>query len=57
MPGTVKSGLLTDADRSYKCDCQEKVCWTQNLGLDKSHFITVETQTPNGYIGITEPKK
>ena len=41
MPGTVKSGLLSDADKSYKCDSQEKVCWMLNLLLDKSHFITV----------------
>jgi hypothetical protein len=25
MPGTVKSELLPDADRSHKCDCQEKL--------------------------------
>ena len=40
MPGTVKSELLPDADRSHKCDCQEKVSWKRNLPLDKSHFIT-----------------
>ena len=40
MPGTVKSELLSDADRSHKCDSQEKVCWIQHLSLDKSHFIT-----------------
>ena len=40
MPGTVKSGLLSDADKSYKCDSQEKVCWILNLPLDKGHFIT-----------------
>ena len=41
MPGTVKSELLTYADRSHKCDSQEKVCWMLYLPLDKSHFITV----------------
>ena len=40
MPGTVKSGLLPDADRSHKCDCQDKVCWMRHLLLDKGHFIT-----------------
>ncbi len=40
MPGTVKSGLLSDADRSHKCDCQDKVCWMRHLLLDKGHFIT-----------------
>ena len=25
MPGTVKSELLPDADRSHKCNCQEKL--------------------------------
>ena len=40
MPGTVKSELLTYADRSHKCDSQEKVCWMLYLPLDKSHFIT-----------------
>ena len=40
MPGTVKSELLSDADRSHKCDSQEKVCWMMYLPLDKSHFIT-----------------
>ena len=40
MPGTVKSELLSDADRSHKCDSQEKVCWIWHLPLDKSHFIT-----------------
>lgn len=40
MPGTVKSGLLPDADRLHKCDGQEKVCKLQHLPLDKSHFIT-----------------
>ena len=40
MPGTVKSELLPDADRSHKCDCQEKVSWKRKLTLDKSHFIT-----------------
>ena len=40
MPGTVKSELLSDADRSHKCDSQEKVCWIRHLSLDKSHFIT-----------------
>jgi hypothetical protein len=42
MPGTVKSGLLSDADRSHehKCGGQEKVCWMQALPLDKGHFIT-----------------
>ena len=39
MPGTVKSGLLSDADRPRKCDCQE-VCWMRHLLLDKGHFIT-----------------
>ena len=42
MPGTVKSELLSDADRSHKCDSQEKVCWMMYLPLDKSHFITVK---------------
>lgn len=42
MPGTVKSELLSDADRSHKCDSQEKVCWIRHLSLDKSHFITGE---------------
>jgi hypothetical protein len=42
MPGTVKSELLPDADRSHKCDCQEKVCSLFNLPLDKGHFITGE---------------
>lgn len=41
MPETVKSELLSDADRSHKCDGQEKVCEIQHLPLDKSHFITV----------------
>ena len=40
MPGTVKSGLLPDADRSHKCDRQEEVCRWQNLPLDNDHFIT-----------------
>ena len=41
MPGTVKSGLLPDADRSHKCDCQDKGCWwLRHLLLDKGHFIT-----------------
>ena len=40
MPGTVKSELLSDADRSHKYDSQEKVCWIRHLSLDKSHFIT-----------------
>ena len=40
MPGTVKSGLLPDADRSHKCDRQEEVCRWQNLALDNDHFIT-----------------
>ena len=40
MPGTVKSELLSAADRSHKCDSQEKVCWIWHLPLDKSHFIT-----------------
>ena len=40
MPGTVKSGLLPDADRSHKCDSQEKVCLFINSPLDKGHFIT-----------------
>lgn len=43
MPGTVKSELLSDADRSHKYDSQEKVCWIRHLSLDKSHFITGET--------------
>ena len=47
MPGTVKSELLPDADRSHKCDCQEKVSWKRNLPLDKSHFIT--EKCTNGY--------
>ncbi|ETK00296.1 hypothetical protein HMPREF0378_0038 [Eubacterium nodatum ATCC 33099] len=42
MPGTVKSRFLLDADRLHKCDRQEKVCWMQNLPLDKGHFITGE---------------
>ena len=46
MPGTVKSELLPDADRSYKCERQEKVCRMQNLLLDKSHFITVVLRGP-----------
>ena len=40
MPETVKSELLPDADRSHKCDCQDKVCWMRHLLLDKGHFIT-----------------
>lgn len=40
MPGTVKSELLSNADRLCKCDSQEKVCWILHLLLDKSHFIT-----------------
>ena len=47
MPGTVKSGLLPDADRSHKCDSRENNWeWIRpaqerlNLPLDKSHFIT-----------------
>jgi len=40
MPGTVKSGLLSDADRSHKCDRQEKSLLELNLPLDKGHFIT-----------------
>lgn len=51
MPGTVKSELLPDADRSHKCDCQEKVSWKRNLPLDKSHFIT-ET---DGYYNNSVP--
>ena len=40
MPGTVKSGLLPDTDRSHKCDCQDIVCWwMRHLLLDKGHFI------------------
>ena len=39
MPGTVKSGLLPDADRSHKCDRQEEVCRWQNLPLDNDHFL------------------
>ena len=46
MPGTVKSELLPDADRSHKCDCQEKVSWKRNLPLDKSHFITEMSHFP-----------
>ena len=42
MPGTVKSELLPDADKSHKCDSQEKICWMLCLPLDKSHFITVK---------------
>ena len=42
MPGTVKSELLSDADRSHKCDSQEKICRIRHLPLDKSHFITEE---------------
>jgi hypothetical protein len=40
MPGTVKSELLADADRSLNCGGQEKVCLTLYLFLDKGHFIT-----------------
>ena len=47
MPGTVKSELLSDADRSHKCDSQEKVCWMMYLPLDKSHFITVKLKVPD----------
>ena len=47
MPGTVKSELLPDADRSHKCDCQEKVSWKRNLPLDKSHFITETAKLNN----------
>lgn len=43
---SVKSELLSDADRSHKCDSQEKVCWTLYLLLDKGHFITVELKYP-----------
>ena len=42
MPGTVKSELLPDADKSHKCDSQEKICWMLCLPLDKSHFITAK---------------
>ena len=48
MPGTVKSELLSDADRSHKYDSQEKVCWIRHLSLDKSHFITGE-KIESGY--------
>ena len=40
MPGTVKSELLADADRSLNGGGQEKVCLTLYLFLDKGHFIT-----------------
>ena len=49
MPGTVKSELLTYADRSHKCDSQEKVCWMLYLPLDKSHFITEITESASVY--------
>lgn len=51
MPGTVKSELLPDADRSHKCDCQEKFEKMLNLLLDKSHFITVERNEQLKQIG------
>ena len=40
MPGTVKSGLLSDTVRLCKCDSQEIDCWTLILTLDRGHFIT-----------------
>ena len=51
MPGTVKSELLSDADRSHKCDSQEKVCWIRHLSLDKSHFITGEVEFKISFLG------
>ena len=42
MPGTVKSELLSDAGRSYKCDSQEKVRLIQKHPLTKGHFITAQ---------------
>ena len=58
MPGTVKSELLPDADRSHKCDCQEKVSWKRNLPLDKSHFITETDDVEEGktFIYISKNK-
>ena len=51
MPGTVKSGLLPDADRSHKCDCQDKGCWwMRHLLLDKGHFITVLLYAAGGAV-------
>jgi len=35
MPGTVKSELLPDADRSHKCDSQEKFVGTSTYLLTK----------------------
>ena len=55
MPGTVKSGLLSDADKSYKCDSQEKVCWILNLPLDKGHFITECSISAHRNYSIFEP--
>ena len=51
MPGTVKSELLSDADRSHKCDSQEKICRIRHLPLDKSHFITAAKGICKGAIG------
>ena len=56
MPGTVKSGLLSDADRSHKCDCQDKVCWMRHLLLDKGHFITAHTKWECKYHIVFAPK-
>ena len=44
MPGTVKSGLLPDADRSHKCDSQEKFVECLIYLLTFGHFITDEWQ-------------
>ena len=57
MPGTVKSGLLPDADRSHKCDCQDKGCWwMRHLLLDKGHFITAHTKWECKYHIVFAPK-
>ena len=57
MPGTVKSGLLPDTDRSHKCDCQDIVCWwMRHLLLDKGHFITAHTKWECKYHIVFAPK-
>ena len=57
MPGTVKSELLSDADRSHKYDSQEKVCWIRHLSLDKSHFITGEVEFKISFLVIEKTIK
>ena len=56
MPGTVKSGLLTDADKLYKCDRQGN---EKNiiLPLDKGHFITGHQDPSGKRNGLLSPER